>query len=214
MRESSIRRGSAPLAIAVTALLLVGCATAIGGQPEPAPSEEIEAKSDEQLPHSGAPKVLNPLDATKLRRAQQDPCSTLTGAQVSELGLDPKGQFENAEAGPLCDWSDIDAGSSASVYFPTEVIDEGLSRIYLTHNRDRLEDYFFLMPPVNGFPVLASAAVDSRDDGSCGVQVGLTDKHIAYVNVLLSRANRGQVEPCEKARDVAEMAVTTMKGGA
>ncbi|MGH3622251.1 MAG: DUF3558 domain-containing protein [Sciscionella sp.] len=209
------------MAVATTALVFAaGCGTDTDGQAKPAgDAPPVTGSSDgggseSTLPHSGAPKVQHPLDTATLTKAQQNPCSTLTNSQVNKLRLNPQGKLRQAEAGPLCRWSNVDAGSSVGVYFPTKVIFEGLSQIYEKNKREGNADFFYQMAPVQGFPVVASGAGDLRQQGDCPVQVGLTDRQVVFVEVFLSRAKRGQLEPCETARRVAGMVLTTMKGGA
>lgn len=198
--------------------LAAACGTATDGQAKPAgdgpsnPGSSQGSGSGSTLPHSGAPKVPNPLNSAILRNAQQDPCSTLTTTQVQKLRLNTRGEFKNAEAGPSCSWSNVEAGSSVLVYFLTKVVYQGLSQIYETKDNT---DFFYAMAPVQGFPVVASGSVDLRSsEGDCPVQVGVTDKQVMQVDVTVSRAKRGQLEPCETARQVAGMVLTTMKGGA
>lgn len=208
-------RARTAVAISVTALgLLSACSAATEGQARPTgAAASAPDRPDGNLPHSGAPGVANPLDATKLEQAQRDPCSTLTAAQVMRLGLSQPGTKKDNQAGPSCRWSDTEAGSSVQMYFPTKVIYQGLSQLYESHKRYGGDDYFFAMPAVQGFPLLASATADSRDLGSCSVKVGLTDRQVVYVQLTTSYEKRGQLEPCATAREVAGMALTTMKGG-
>ena len=108
--------------VALTATMLAACSNSTEGQAQPKAADN----SEPTLPHSGAPKVSAPLSASELRTAEQNPCGTLTQAQIDELGLNPEGKFENAEAGPLCRWRDTESRSFAAVYFPTDVIHQGL----------------------------------------------------------------------------------------
>jgi hypothetical protein len=192
--------------------LLAGCAAPTTGEQTQQPSK-MNSSGTVSLPHSGAPKVLHPLDQAKLQTAQGNPCDTLTNAQTSTLRLITHGTYRDAEAGPFCGWSNTAAGSTASVYFPTKIIFEGLSQIYEKSKNEGRAKYFYPMSLIQGFPVVASSAADLRDLGGCTVQVGLTDRQVMYVGITVSRAKRGQLEPCAAARDVAGMALSTMKSG-
>jgi hypothetical protein len=192
-------------------VMLTGCSTPTGGQPQPAASTPDSAAT---LPHSGAPKVRKPLDQTTLTRVQQNPCSTLTAAQVKMLRLSPKGTAEVAQAGPTCRWSNVDTGSAVQVYFLTKIVYDGLSQVYLTNKIKGRAKFFYEMADIGGFPVVASSPIDLRTSrGSCPVQVGLTDRQVMDVSVTVSRARLGRLEPCAAARDVAGMALSTMKSG-
>lgn len=208
-------RAWAAVAVFVTALgLLSACSSSTEGQARPTGGVTSAPNSAEtKLPHSGAPRVANPLETNKLNPAQQNPCSTLTAAQLETLGLNRPGTKKDNQAGPSCRWSNTEAGSSVQIYFPTKVIYQGLSQLYESHKRYGGDDYFFAMPAVQGFPLLASATADSRDLGNCSVKVGLTDRQVVYVQLTTSYEKRGQLEPCATAREVAGMALTTMKGG-
>lgn len=207
-------RGAFLLIPTASALMLIAaCSTATGGEPKPTKVTPSQDGSTSTLPHSGAPKVEDPMNAATLRMTQQDPCGTLTTEQVTQLRLSPQGQSDDAQSGPFCRWRNVDAGSSAGINFPTEVNFEGLSQIYKISKLERNADFFYEMPPIQGFPVIASSTSDARDLGTCPVQVGLTDRQVMYVGVTISREKRGQLEPCATAREVAGMALTTMKGG-
>lgn len=153
------------------------------------------------------------MNQTTLHKAEQDPCKVLTTTQVAQLNLAPDGRATDGQAGPFCRWKNADAGSSASINFPTKVNFEGLSQVYQLNKVEKNAEFFYPMRPIRGFPVVASSTADARDLGSCPVQVGLTDRDVMYVDVTVSREKRGRLEPCATARTVAGLMLDTMKSG-
>ncbi|MFC4858932.1 DUF3558 family protein [Actinophytocola glycyrrhizae] len=88
----------------------------------------------------------------------------------------------------------------------------GLSAEYEAHADGRL-GYFEELPPVEGLPAVARAAVDDRPNGICTVVVGASDEVAFEARVRLSRSNVGKKDPCVVAVDVAGEAVETMAAG-
>lgn len=213
MRSGVALTGSALAAV----LALSACAAEQAGKAQPAGGATTESSpsaapgnggSDASLPHSGAPKVANPLDVSEFLN---DPCRTLTRDQVvNELGLKPNGEKKDEPFGPRCRWGDPAKGSAADVFFLTG-FDEGLSQVYATRDNAKV---FYPMEPIGGYPMVVAMTADSRDLGSCVTNVGLSDKLSVQISARVSRERRGELKPCEDgARMVAELAITTMKRG-
>ncbi|TCP57377.1 uncharacterized protein DUF3558 [Tamaricihabitans halophyticus] len=197
-------------ALLAASALLVGCSDTETGEATPAATESSptnSSPSENGTAPGGAPKVENPLDTTKF---QQDPCNTLTSAQLQELVLDEPGEPDDAEAGPNCIWRNSEAQSRASIVFVTAG-NHGISDVYA--NRDT-NPVFEELPAIEGHPVVAYDAVEGEHEkGYCTLAVGATDQLWLSIGVKISDATVGQRDPCVAAQGVAEMMINTMQGG-
>jgi hypothetical protein len=160
------------------------------------------------LPSDGAPKVKNPLEVS---RFEQNPCLSLTQAQVQALNLGPQGTPREAPLGQACTWTNTESQGFLDIAFLGKD-PRGLSATYKA-NKDGRWAYFVEYPDIEGFPAVASDQRDERKSGSCILEVGVSDKLSFHVGIRLSRANVGQKDPCDVAAQVAGMALKTMKAG-
>jgi len=185
------------------------CTTTSDGDPLPANSSATRPSSDngEELPFAGAPKVNDPLDTS---RYEQDPCRSLTADQAKGLNLPSTGKIDNdVSLGIGCEWQNSTTRGYVEIVF---IVDDprGLSPEY--ENKKDFE-FFDVLSDIEGYPAVARGN-DDRDTGRCTVVVGVADD-MAFETILrLSPANVGNIEPCEKAAEVAGLAVQTMKEGA
>ncbi|MCP2254886.1 Protein of unknown function (DUF3558) [Prauserella aidingensis] len=207
-----MRRTVALLASGAAVVLATSCSGESEGQPEPAPSsagasattssaDASEGASD--LPHSGAPKVTNPLPESVL---SGDPCDALTRDQLDEIFGEgtPTGERNDLEeTGPRCDWNY--GGGGVTVGFLT-VTGEGLSRTYA--NMEGLGETLDEPGPVQGFP----SVTHQTESASCGASVGIADEYAISTGISLS-ANKEDAgtDPCEAALRVADMVVGNLK---
>lgn len=199
-------------------LVVTGCTTASQGEPVPGDITENSTMTSaapssggvDDLPSNGAPKVDNPLDTT---RFQQNPCLTLTAKQAQDdLKLPPQGEPAEAPLGNSCKWLNPDTRGAVHIDFlPGNP--RGLSSAYAANQRGEYP-YFEVLQPIEGYPAIASDIEDRRPRGICIVVVGVSDKLTFDVYLQLSQANVGKIKPCEKATEVAGMALRTMKAGA
>ncbi|TCP53667.1 uncharacterized protein DUF3558 [Tamaricihabitans halophyticus] len=197
-------------ALLAAGMLLAGCADTETGEATPAATGSAPTNSSPSggdTTPEGAPKVENPLDTSKY---QQDPCSTLTSAQLQELALDEPGEEDPAKAGPACFWWNNEAVSNASIIFVTAG-NNGISDIYANQDTNAV---FEELPAIEGHPVVAYGSVaGEHEKGYCTLAVGATDQLFLSIGVKVSRANVGQRDPCVAAQGVAEMMINTMQGG-
>lgn len=198
------------LALAPLALFaLAGCSSTAPGQAVPAEHTDQPAPSStsDQVPGPGVPKVQSPIDITKFK---QNPCESLTSAQISDLlgdgarvNPDPRGP-----GGPGCGWF---SQAQIVVVFPN--VDKlGLTSVY----RAKGGAYPFFMPlaPVDGYPVVAYGTADLRGRlGECNVALGTSDRETLDVSITQSAAHKGEKDPCESAREVAEKVLGNLRGG-
>jgi hypothetical protein len=202
-------------AIGLLCLVVAGCTTVSEGEPLPAPTNDVSTtdsppstSGEDDLPSHGAPKVENPLDDAS--RFEQDPCSILTAAQAQELDLPATGKQEEGALGLDCEWYNPDTRGQVTISSLTNS-QNGLSGFYAANQRGEYP-YFLELPPIEGYPAVASDIVDRRPEGTCLVAFGVTDQLAFGIALHLSQVNVGRKEPCETAVLVAGMALQTMKG--
>ncbi|GAA1241615.1 DUF3558 domain-containing protein [Prauserella halophila] len=201
-------------------LLVAGCSGGSAGEAEPMPSSVAESPSTvsgspssaasgpgQDLPHSGAPAVSNPLPESVL---SGDPCDALTLEQVEaalgEGASDGERQDQNA-TGPGCSWSNRDTGAGFTVGFST-VTREGLSAQYA--NTKPQMPVFREIDPIGGFPALQFKK--GPDDTICTVAVGLADEYSMTVTGSSSyEAEQDGKDPCVAAERTAETVVENLK---
>jgi hypothetical protein len=174
----------------------------------PSGSAPSSNNSGQELPFAGAPKVDDPLDTT---RFQRDPCQALNTEQVQSLGFSTDGEPRDAALGKACTWKNPGTQGLAEVHF-LDRNPNGLSGEYQA-NEDGKYAYFNPLPPIEGYPAVATDIVDDRDSGGCTVVVGVSDKVTFEVSLRLSQENIGHKDPCQVAAMVAGLALQTMKKG-
>jgi hypothetical protein len=207
------------LLIAVVAVaLLAGCTTTSTGDPAPVDSSSDPGPStsstpsetdpgNEDLPFAGAPKVDNPLDTGTF---QDDPCQSLTSSQSGELNVGPSGQPIEAPLGNACEWRNDETHGYVQITFNDDN-PVGLSGEYRANEQGKFA--YFDELEVDGYPAVSNDVVDRRPRGICVVVVGVSDEIGFVTSLQLSQANVGQTDPCDKAAEVAGMALQTMKQG-
>jgi hypothetical protein len=195
------------LGVAVGAMVVCGCSTKEAGSPNAAPtSGSRESTSSSPTSTSsgggGAPKVSNPLDAG---RFLEQPCSSIGPDQLRSLNVSGEGKSETAAVGPTCIWINRDAGSSLELGFLTGN-KNGLSDTY--RGRDRFRGYFE-PTEVDGYPAVFNDIGDYRDEGTCNITVGISDK-LAFRTAVVDRALGGR--SCDRTKQAASAVITTLKG--
>lgn len=202
--------------IPLFALLLAAGLTACGGgggkadPPAQSLPDSGSSSSNAQQPSTGAPKIADPLPASLI---QGDPCKVLTDSQLKTLfsgaSLDVQPSRDTGVA-KQCHWANLDRGSGVSVQLVYAWTD-GLGHVYAKKN----EGFFKELAPVQGYPVVAYGPTDDRSTGRCSVAIGIADNAAFEVDVKLADSQTGKnVDPCQDAQHVADLAVTTLKGGA
>jgi hypothetical protein len=113
--------------------------------------------------------------------------------------------------GNACEWNNPNGTGSATIHF-SDKDPRGLSAVYQA-NEDGKYAYFDVLPPIEGYPAVASDVIDDRDGGRCIVAVGVSDEVTFEALITLSLENIGNKDPCQSAAMVAGMALQTMKKG-
>lgn len=191
-------------------VLAAGCSNSEGGTPvttesasgdSPTPSAP---SSGEQA--DGAPSVTDPIDTAKL---DQDPCSALSGNQVERFSLN-SGVREKVGTDPTCEYNyGDDSGSQISIT-PMQSFSDGLSTVY---QQESQLDYFE-PTEVSGYPGVYGGKLDSRDNGYCGLYVGLNDQRTVWFDIHLAQSTSDYPKGCEVGEVAAEAMIENLKGGA
>ncbi|WP_433470592.1 DUF3558 domain-containing protein [Saccharomonospora azurea] len=214
-----MKRMMAGLGVGFVALTVAGCSGETGGEPAPRPESSMAGSAlptpatsgaPPELPHSGAPAVVDPLPESVL---PDDPCDVLTSQQIIQaLGSGAsEGERSDLEpVGPGCHWSNEKTLSSLQVGFNT-VARQGLSATYA--NAKPQSAVFREVSPIQDLPAVAYK--DSEDDRVCTVVVGLADDYTITSTVGLSAEKEAEgVDSCVPAEMVAEMVVGNLKAKA
>lgn len=199
------------LAILPTVLAVFACTVACGdgeksGQASPAPTTANSATGN---PEAGAPPTVpNPLPASLIKA---DPCKVLTPEQAKTLfsGVEPETDpAQDTGAAMACHWSNVDRGSTIGIQL-VYAWENGLDTVY----KKRVEAGLFEeLEPVQGYPVVAYGPTDDRPTGRCNLAIGIADNAAFEADVKLADSKVGKADPCAAARDIADLAITTLKG--
>ena len=190
------------LLLAVIALAATGC-----GDSTPAAS----AGSVGDTTQHGAPRVRIPLDSAK---ATKKPCTLLSEPQLKTLEMaGVQGVEEGTPTGPICTWDDTDgdSGQHVTFTFTTGNGNGGLDRVYELKSTFQL---FELQAPLQDYPALLNAPADERRQGICGFVVGITDSQILTATIKMRTAPKPApraFEPCQVAREAADLALTSIR---
>ncbi|WP_083665936.1 DUF3558 domain-containing protein [Saccharomonospora sp. CUA-673] len=168
------------------------------------------ATEGEDLPHSGAPAVTNPLPESVL---SGDPCvEAVTEEQAKELlgeGVQHEPQ-QAPELGPSCRWSNLDTGAAFRLSYDVNTR-EGLSGGY--RNVEPQMPIFNEIEPVDGFPAVEYKK--SEDDLTCTTVVGLADEYGLLLTLTVGQSGREKGnDPCDGGRIVMEQIVSNLKAKA
>ncbi|SFO98912.1 Protein of unknown function [Amycolatopsis arida] len=191
------------MVVAVIAVALVGgCSPGEAGSPSPAELSTTSGSNGPDTsdpPHSGAPKVTNPLPESVLSGS---PCDALTRQQVEDaLGKNAgHGELDADFApGPTCRWSNLETGAGFSVFFGTKTR-QGLSDFY-QNTRPQMKVWREI-PSVRGYPAVAFR-FDADPESSCTVAVGIADTYDVSVAVSTPIRRRPDSDPCVPAERLA-----------
>jgi hypothetical protein len=185
------------LAIAV---LLAACSSggSAGNAPSPAPSSS-PSTVDPSL------KVPAPLPTQELL---SNPCSALTDAQLTQLGLTSPGRASQGPP-PLCGWNADGSAQNGVNAGPVPQNKGGISDIYA----QKAKQAYFEPVTVNGYPGVFADTQDGRASGSCTLWVGITDQ-LAYAVVTSIAVGQNKATTCASAQKVGEAVIAHLKGAA
>lgn len=204
----TIRLTASVLAIAALGLV-ASCSDATSDTPDPSGKPPASSAAAGGLPHSGAPKVNDPIDTKPF---EADPCSVITQRELSKAGV-PIEEVEPDKqhpAGPSCSWSGpIEWGQFDSAFLTANT--EGLSAQYEANEAGKW--VYFESLTVEGYPAVFNGDLDHRKSGKCTINVGVRDDLTFYLLLQADREGPYYKNPCAGAKKLAAMAIQTMKAG-
>jgi hypothetical protein len=202
----------------MTLVLQAGAACSIKADGQPIPLSTTSQSDNTTTsggqssdPAHGAPRVEHPLDAT---RFIGQPCAALDQTQLATLAVQKPGIPTTSGAvaenvGPYCSWQyPVGANGSVGSIGVGFLLGnkQGLSDSY----RARDEFEYFEPTTVEGYPAVFTDRSDRRQDGECNIVVGISD-------MLTFRSwESGRLDAqgsCDRAKQVAVAAMTTLKAG-
>jgi hypothetical protein len=187
----------------LVSLIVGGCASSQVGNPIPADGVVTSGVS---LPP--APPVPAPLSVAAV---VNNACSLLSADQLQAMGFTAattKALPEKDSIGVGCGWTDDSIGQTGAqigVDLQT-VLTHGLRDIYV-----QKKDMAYWQPvTVAGYPAVIADHLDSRPQGNCRMDLGVTDTDVLLVDY------QGDVgsQPCVKVQALAAAVVRALKGGA
>lgn len=185
-----------PPAMATVAGLLLVASTVVGCTSDPGDGDPATpTQGGPSSPDGGqgnVPKVTNPLDPAPFL---SDPCKLVDDSIIAEIGDFQPGEADvSSDAarnliGPSCSWNNDDYSQLISVIIDTvhqkhaEAGFKGLDGVYASHKEGR-----YLEPVViegyPGNPAAFAGEIAKRDNGDCGLKVGIADDLVFDVSVL------------------------------
>lgn len=200
-----------PLAAVVSlcGVSLVACNPAADGSAEPLPGKQQATSNSQEspskdLPKNGAPAVKEPLDVSSIK---DDPCEAMTEKQAGEF----PGTLLNTETrSGKCAWKyEGDRYRLGSVGGGLELdSSKGLTKYY-----GDIDDDVAVVDPVDaveGYPTVHFDA-DVSTGGVCALEVGLRDDLVYTAQAILESDHPSYDNPCDAARDFAEVVVGNLK---
>ncbi|WP_255375544.1 DUF3558 domain-containing protein [Saccharomonospora sp. CUA-673] len=192
--------------------MLTACGT--GTEGEATPDDDTPATpAAESSPAGGngageVPRVPNPVDVAPL---EQDPCAALDDQQIDELNLEAGQPEELTDGEWICKYRYAADTNTVVSFVQSPTLTNGLSDVY-----DRKDAVVVFEPTdVAGHPaVVTQTHRDSRDQGYCDLQVGLTDSDVVTVVAQIAESNDDYPQGCAVAEVFAEEMIENLRGGA
>jgi hypothetical protein len=143
-----------------------------------------------------------------------NPCGLLDAAQLQTLGMQGvAGEDKTSGLGAACAFDDVEGASGQRVDLTFVAGNGGLDHLYKSKSTFWL---FEPQPLLQGYPTVLISANDSRDRGTCGLAVGLTDTNHLLVNIQMRTGSKPAprlAESCIVAKEAADQALTSIKAG-
>ncbi|HEX3783338.1 MAG TPA: DUF3558 domain-containing protein [Pseudonocardiaceae bacterium] len=198
--------------LVASVVLLAGCSSPQQGSPEPATTGASDPPSSSSAGSSttatsAAPKVTNPLNASKF---VANPCSSLTASDLPRLQESGAPPTVDNKGAPGCIWNAADASSSTSINWLTPDTN-GLSNEYAK----RSEDAYFIPTTIDGYPAVYSDTVDLRTSGECTLNVAVND-HLYFLSFYqlntASDSPANATQSCSLAEQAAADVIKNLQG--
>jgi hypothetical protein len=133
---------------------------------------------------------------------------------VQSLGFTGRGSAADGTSalGPGCYWAQNDGGTGFGVQFITSNT-KGLSTLYAQKDSLNNGGYFTPVADIQGYPAVLYSQVDDRSAGTCGIAVGVTDSLDYSVTLTSASSAPSRSNPCPVVQKIADLVMTTMRGG-
>lgn len=166
------------------------------------------SSSGPAVPHDGAPKVANPIDASKW---MSNPCGLVSKGQLASLGMSktemaPKpGQNGDSKS---CTWNWMAESVGGSFQ---DFHGNGLSSPYQSHKSGGMQ--VFEPFTIDGYPAVAAQQTKYQmQQGYCGVAVGIRDNLVFFAQMQADDSSKWHKKPCDAAKKFAGVAMKTLEG--
>ncbi|MET7990449.1 DUF3558 domain-containing protein [Amycolatopsis sp. NPDC005232] len=181
--------------------LLTACSGGTGGATPPSASG-----SSDIAPSGGSgPKVPAPLPTKDLL---SDPCSALTSAEATQVGLASPGRKTDGEV-TGCTWTSSGNGQNFVAINVAPQNSNGISDIY----DQKAQQAYFETVTVDGYPGAFTSKADLRPSGNCQLWLGVTDQLAVSINPQLS-VGPNKADPCGYAKRFATTFIAHLKAAA
>jgi hypothetical protein len=204
MRIFRVRRNTVIVIGVLTTMVLAACSTSGNGL-SGSPTTASPTTGSSASGPTGAPHVGTPLATSKF---QSNPCSSLTTAQLQQLGAGTDGHTASSGLGPTCNWG----GSTGTAATPSTATvtyltaGSGLSSVYTSRS-----SYDYFQPTtVDGYPAVYALLVDNRAHGECSVTVGVSDQ-LAVAIGLTVNSGQYRTDPCTPNTQLAADVISNIK---
>jgi hypothetical protein len=189
------------LVLAAAVVLLAGCNSSTTGAAAPRTGASVTSGSASGDP---APKVAKPLNAASLTAA---PCTSLTTAQLGQIGLPTVQHGDNASITgvAICSWTDDTTINSIGISWQTG-LGNGLSTIY----SEKSQLGYWQPTVVDGYPAVFADLGDLRPKGDCSINVGISDQ-LSFISKYLSSPTTGS-KSCQFAEQAAADVIKNLGG--
>ena len=196
-----MRKSLSILGVAIATLVTVsGCTNVSAGTPAAAPPAGLKL--------NGAPHVADPLDTAQF---QDDPCTTVSTAQLNALKIGTQYNITFGALGPSCQWGpdpDLDPNALRAI-LTYRTSESGLSTIYQHRHSYQI---FTVLPAIDGYPAVLDEQTDQRPYGGCVITVGVADG-VAIDIGLTVPSGQYVTDPCTPDTQLANDVVTNLKTG-
>lgn len=182
-------------------MLVAGCSSRHSGIATPSGTV---GKTTTPNDASSVPPVPAPLTVTAFA---SNPCSLLTPAQVQAIGLTAATSAHRDSTAVMagCEWDDATAGTGTQLNVDlVTALHHGLADIYV----QRHSAAYWQPVTVHGYPGVLTDTVDERPDGTCEMNLGVTNTDV--IDLAYQGANTS--EPCQKVQVLAAAVVASLKG--
>jgi hypothetical protein len=188
------------LGVVAVAVLLAGCSAATTGAPAPTTGTSTPTATDS----GGAPKVAKPLNAAG---SVATPCSSLTQAQLTNLGLAAaRGHDASITGVAICSWTDDTTGDGIGISWQTGPGD-GLATIY----SERAQQGYWQPTTVDTYPAVFADIADLRSQGDCSLDVGVNDQ-LSFTSKYTSTRPEIGSKSCQLAQQAAADVIKNVGG--